>query len=76
MRKFLLLLCMFASVSTWASIGSVSEQSGNPGEITRGKDKVAGNKGAGIESNDIGVGSAPRGAAVHQDEERRAAEAV
>ena len=53
MRKFLVLLCLFASVSTWASIGSVSEQSGTPGEITRGKDKVAGSKGAGIESNDI-----------------------
>jgi hypothetical protein len=53
MRKFLLFLCLFASVNTWASIGSVSEQAGAPGEITRGKNKVTGNKGTGIESNDI-----------------------
>ena len=53
MRKFLVFLCLFTSISTWASIGSVSEQAGAPGEITRGKNKVAGNKGIGIESNDI-----------------------
>lgn len=46
-------MCLFTSISTWASIGSVSEQAGAPGEITRGKNKVAGNKGIGIESNDI-----------------------
>jgi hypothetical protein len=53
MRKFVLFLYLFTSISTWASIGNVSESTGSPGEITRGKDKVAGNKGAGIESNDI-----------------------
>jgi len=31
----------------------VSESAGAPGEITRGKEKVVGSKGAGIESNDI-----------------------
>ena len=46
-------MCLLTSISTWASIGSVSEQAGAPGEITRGKGKVAGNKGTGIESNDI-----------------------
>lgn len=40
-------------VTANASIGNVSESTGTPGEITRGKDKVAGSKGAGIESNDI-----------------------
>jgi len=53
MRKFVLLLCLFTSISTWASIGNVSESAGAPGEITRGKEKVVGSKGAGIESNDI-----------------------
>jgi hypothetical protein len=53
MRKFVLLLCLFTSISTWASIGNVSESAGVPGEITRGKEKVVGSKGAGIESNDI-----------------------
>jgi len=53
MRKFVLFLCLFTSISAWASIGNVSESNGAPGEITRGKDKVLGSKGAGIESNDI-----------------------
>ena len=53
MRKLLLLLCLILSSNTWASIGNVSESIGAPGEITRGKDKVVGNKGTGIESNDI-----------------------
>ena len=53
MRNFLLFLCLVTSISTWASIGNVSESTGAPGEISRGKQKVAGNKGTGIESNDI-----------------------
>ena len=53
MRKFVLFLCLLTSISAWASIGNVSESTGVPGEITRGKNKVVGNKGAGIESNDI-----------------------
>ena len=53
MYKFVLFLCLFTSISTWASIGNVSESAGAPGEITRGKEKVVGSKGAGIESNDI-----------------------
>jgi hypothetical protein len=53
MRKFVLFLCLFTSISTWASIGNVSELTGAAGEISRGKQKVVGNKGAGIESNDI-----------------------
>ena len=52
MRKLFLLLCLLSTTAI-ASIGSVSELSGTAGEITRGKDKVAGNKGTGIESNDI-----------------------
>ncbi len=46
-------MCLLTSISAWASIGNVSESTGVPGEITRGKNKVVGNKGAGIESNDI-----------------------
>lgn len=46
-------MCLLTSISAWASIGNVSESTGAPGEITRGKNKVVGNKGAGIESNDI-----------------------
>jgi hypothetical protein len=53
MRSLVLFLCLFASASAWAGIGNVAESTGAPGEITRGKDKVAGTKGAGIESNDI-----------------------
>ena len=52
MRKLFLLLCLLSTTAI-ASIGSVSELSGTAGEITRGKDKVTGNKGTGIESNDI-----------------------
>ena len=44
---------LLTSINTWASIGNVSESTGTPGEITRGKEKVTGNKGTGIESNDI-----------------------
>ena len=46
-------MCLLTSISAWASIGNVSESTGVPGEITRGKNKVVGNKGAGFESNDI-----------------------
>jgi hypothetical protein len=53
MRSLVLFLCLFSSASAWAGIGNVAESTGAPGEITRGKDKVAGTKGAGIESNDI-----------------------
>lgn len=53
MRKFVFFLCLLTTISAWANIGNVSESTGTPGEITRGKDKVVGNKGAGIESNDI-----------------------
>ena len=53
MFKILLLLCLLTGVSAKANIGNVAEFSGAPGEITRGKDKVFGNKGTGIESNDI-----------------------
>lgn len=52
MRKIFLLLCLISTTAI-ANIGSVSELSGTAGEITRGKDKVAGNKGTNIQSNDI-----------------------
>ena len=44
---------MLAFTNTWAAIGEVSEHKGTGCEITRGKDKLTGNKGAGIESMDI-----------------------
>jgi hypothetical protein len=53
MRKLFVLLSLLLCITANASIGNVSESTGAPGEITRGKNKVVGNKGAGIESNDI-----------------------
>jgi hypothetical protein len=46
-------LCLLAFTNTWAAIGTVSDHKGDGCEITRGKDKLSGNKGAGIESMDI-----------------------
>ena len=46
-------LCLLAFNSTWAAIGTVSEHKGTGCEITRGKEKISGNKGAGIESMDV-----------------------
>jgi hypothetical protein len=53
MRKLFVLLSLLICVTANSSIGNVSDSTGSPGEITRGKDKVVGNKGTGIESNDI-----------------------
>lgn len=43
---------MLANIS-WAGIGTVTEVSGGAGDIARGKTRMAGSKGAGIENNDI-----------------------
>jgi hypothetical protein len=52
-RNLIAALCLLAFTNTWAAIGTVSEHKGTGCEITRGKDKLTGNKGAGIESMDI-----------------------
>lgn len=53
MRNLIAALCLLAFTNTWAAIGEVSDHKGTGCEITRGKDKLVGNKGAGIESMDI-----------------------
>lgn len=53
MRVFLAALCLLAFTNTWAAIGTVSDHKGTACEITRGKTKLSGVKGAEIESMDI-----------------------
>jgi len=56
MRYLLALAMCLACSGTWASsIGSVSENRGSACSIERGKSKLAGEKGASIESNDAYV---------------------
>ena len=55
MRFLLLALCLFASTSVIAGIGTVQENKGNGCEIVRGKNKMSGLKGADIESMDTYV---------------------
>jgi len=47
------LLLLLGQQSVHAAIGSVSDITGTPSEIARGKQKVAGTKGAEVQSNDI-----------------------
>ncbi len=53
MRSILIAICLTLCSSAWAAIGNVTEAPGTPGEITRGKQKIAGGKGADVESNDV-----------------------
>lgn len=53
MRIILAALCLLAFTNTWAAIGTVSDHKGTACEITRGKNKLSGVKGAEIESMDI-----------------------
>lgn len=53
MRNLIAALCLLAFTNTWAAIGEVSNHKGSGCEITRGKDKLTGNKGADIKSMDI-----------------------
>lgn len=53
MRVIAAALCLLAITNTWAAIGTVSDHKGAGCEITRGRDKLSGNKGADIESMDI-----------------------
>lgn len=46
-------LCLLASATSWAAIGTVSEHKGTNCGIERNKQKLSGEKGAGIESMDI-----------------------
>jgi hypothetical protein len=55
MHKLLIALCLIASASAWAGIGTVVETKGTACEITRGKNKLPGAKGADIESMDMYV---------------------
>jgi len=52
-RKLSVALCLLAFTNTWAAIGIVSDHKGTGCEITRGKSKLSGDKGASIESMDI-----------------------
>lgn len=53
MRALLAVLCLLAFTNTWAAIGAVSDHKGTACEITRGKAKLPGLKGAEIESMDM-----------------------
>lgn len=53
MRVIIAALCLLAFTNTWAAIGTVSDHKGTGCEITRGKNKISGVKGTGIESMDI-----------------------
>lgn len=53
MRVLVAVLCCLAFTNTWAAIGTVSDHKGTACEITRGKNKLSGVKGAEIESMDI-----------------------
>jgi hypothetical protein len=54
MKILFVILCLF-SVSSWAQIGTVSDNKGTGCEIVRGKQKLSGTKGSGVESMDTYV---------------------
>ena len=53
MRVIVAALCLLAFTNTWAAIGTVSEHKGTNCGIERNKQKLSGEKGAGVESMDI-----------------------
>ena len=55
MRAFLALVCLLAYANAWAAIGQVSDTKGTQCSIERSKQKLPGDKGAGIESMDTYV---------------------
>jgi len=55
MRAALVLACLIACLNAWAGIGTVSESKGTQCSIERAKQKLPGDKGAGIESMDTYV---------------------
>jgi FecR protein len=55
MRYLILAICLLVGSNSWAGIGTVTENKGDACSIQRGKDKMTGTKGAGIESNDTYV---------------------
>ena len=55
MRAYLVLICLIAYSNAWAGIGTVSDTKGTACSIERSKQKLPGDKGAGIESMDTYV---------------------
>jgi hypothetical protein len=53
MKLAVLVICCLTLTTAWAGIGTVSETKGTACEITRGKSKINGSKGAAIESMDV-----------------------
>ncbi len=53
MRVILAALCLLAVTNTWAAVGTVSDHKGTNCGIERNKQKLSGEKGAGVESMDI-----------------------
>jgi len=51
MKYLFVILCLLFS-NSWAAIGTVTENKGNGCEIVRGKEKLSGAKGSGVESMD------------------------
>jgi hypothetical protein len=52
MHKLITALCVIFVCNAWAGIGTVAEHKGTACEITRGKNKLPGHKGADVESMD------------------------
>jgi len=50
--KYLFVILCLLSTNSWAAIGTVTENKGTGCEIVRGKQKLSGNKGSGVESMD------------------------
>jgi hypothetical protein len=50
--KYLFVILCLLSTSSWSAIGTVTENKGSGCEIVRGKQKLSGTKGSGIESMD------------------------
>lgn len=55
MKAILALVCLLAYTTAWAAIGTVSDTKGTACSIERSKQKLPGDKGAGIESMDTYV---------------------
>ena len=68
MRKLITALCVMFVCNAWAGIGAVSEHKGTACEITRGKTKLSGVKGAEVESMDTYTTGACVGSITFKDD--------
>lgn len=68
MRISLVVLSLIAANYSWAAIGNVSTTKGTACSIERNKQKVSGEKGAGVESNDTYVTAACQASITFKDD--------